>query len=117
MIVAAIFYGVIVSSVVVAVSSFVALKRKGPGAVQLWDWLLLFVPFLLWWALALSGLRIKTLSNLVEPFLLVLLVAACFAVRVFLGGGWSHKRRALISFVLCVAGAVGFYVLVPALPE
>jgi hypothetical protein len=97
------------------VMSFIYLAKR--RNVTLWDAGIFIAPFALWYALAVIGLRPKTLSNLVELLALVPVVSVVFVIRVFVGKQIPVHRRAKVAFIVACVFAILVYALVPTLPE
>lgn len=87
------------------------------GSLKATDILVVIAPFIVWLLLLFFWQRPKSLSNLVEPFALVPIIATALAVRAFGFSKRSHTARSVVAFTVCVIAAVGLYALVPALPE
>jgi len=102
-------------SVLAAVWALVFLLSE-KHAVTLWDVLLLFAPPALWFLLMVSGLRPVSLSILlVEPFVLVPILATCFVTRVFAFPATSHTKRSTVALVIGLLATTIFYAFVPPL--
>jgi hypothetical protein len=112
---AIIFWCVLGGLTLAAGGSFVFLVRR--GAVTPMDGALFVVPFMAWWALAVTNLRPKSLSNLVEPIGLYAFICACFVVRTFAVQTGTNRKRSLVALCLASAAALVVYVCVPGLPE
>lgn len=86
---------------------------------QLWELLVLVLPFGVWTVLMFSELSTgkKSLSNLGEPFYFAVGIPVAALARVAIGSQVSERMcaGALIAMLCIVAGGVFF--LVPALPE
>ena len=94
-----------------AVVAILTRLRRGSG-VSPWDIALVFVPGMIWFALAISGFRLKSLSNLAEFFALFPITAGLLAVR------WKLSSAAAPAIFGCgVLAALLLYVFVPVLPE
>jgi hypothetical protein len=81
------------------------------------DVALFFVPFVLWIALMSTGLRPKSLANLIEPFVIFPLLLGCLSLRTFALPNWSNQNRSQIGFLAGLFVALAVYFLMPALPE
>jgi len=110
-----IFWLVLAVCVVAALAAFVILARK--KAIVPWDMALFVVPFIFWWCLLSTNLRPKTLSNFIEPFALLPILAVIFVVRAFAGRNLTHEKRSKVVFIIGMIATLGIYVLVPGLPE
>jgi hypothetical protein len=90
------------------------------GAWVAWDYASLGVPFGLWLGLVTIGFGPgKTLSNVVELFAIAAVVPIVHSVRVFFVDrrvGY-RSRSSIIVFVVSNLVAIGFWALVPPLPE
>ena len=80
------------------------------------DWLTSIVPQLLWFALAASGIGVKSLSNLIELLILSVLLAGILSLRLFLDTE-IPSRAAWIGFLVGCLSSVAVYFAVPLLPE
>lgn len=81
------------------------------------DILALVVPFLVWWLLFSSGVKVKSLANAGEAADLGVAIGAAGALRVWLGQR-ADSRPARISLLIVVTlAAVGVYLWTPVLPE
>jgi len=81
------------------------------------DIALFLVPFVAWWALAVTNLRPKSLSNFVEPIGLYTFICACLVVRTFVVQIGTNRKRSLAALCLASAAALVIYLCVPVLPE
>ena len=98
----------------IAAASVVTLVRG--SALLLDDIALLATPFLLWLALSLTGLRAKSLANLVEPVVVFVFVCLFLGIRTFGRQGTPRQRsRRALGSGLVVALLV--HLFVPVLPE
>jgi ABC-type polysaccharide/polyol phosphate export permease len=96
---------------------FVAWKLVEAGNLGMWDVALFMLPLVLSVTLLQSGIRPKSLANLFEPFVVVLIVLVAFLVRAFGFSKYRHEVRAIWATVLCTGAAIGIYVLIPGLSE
>ena len=83
------------------------------------DWLLLVLPWLVWFALMLFAGSNKSLSNLGEAFYLGCITAALFVARLGLSA-WLPRRQlafGVLALVCSCVAAVSLWAFVPALPE
>jgi hypothetical protein len=82
-----------------------------------WEFLALVIPYFVWLGLMLSGLKPKSLSNLVEPILIGIAAPVLALLRIGLSRKMDERLLAagLITILSLVAGAV--YWIVPCLPE
>jgi hypothetical protein len=82
-----------------------------------WEGLAFVLPFAVWCALSFLNVRVKTLSNLVEPILISLAIPVAAGLRLIVGRRHSGAFVAshLIALLCIVAAAVYFFM--PALPE
>ena len=103
------------ASLLVAIVSFIYLVRH--RSVTLPDVALFIAPFVLWYALVISGLRPKSMSNLVEPLALLPILSCAFGIRTFVARQRSSHRRACAALVVGLVSAVLVYAIVPILPE
>ena len=103
------------ASLLVAIVSFVYLARH--RSVTLPDMLLFIAPFVLWYALAITGLRPKSMANLVEPLALLPILSCAFGIRTFVARQSSYHRRARAALVVGLVSAVLVYAIMPVLPE
>ncbi len=101
-------------SLAIAAASVVQLVRG--SAFLSYDIALLTTPFLLWVGLSLSGLRTKSLANLVEPMAVFVFVCLLLGVRVF-GRQGTPQQRSRWALASGLVVALLAYVLVPVLPE
>ena len=81
-----------------------------------WDGAL-FTPLVLWLILSSTGLRPKSLSNLIEPIIVAAVILVTFSLRAFAFRSYSHKARSIAAIVVSCGAAIMLYVLVPLLPE
>ncbi len=82
------------------------------------DFLVLFVPCVVWMVLSFVGGLSKSLANLiVEPFCLGLAVNLAPIIRLALPKKWNEEVVAATLLILACAAAVGIYFSVPCLPE
>ena len=109
------FWFVLCAALALAIFSFISLARR--KAITNWDIALIFVPFFAWWALALMNLRLKSLSNLIEPFALIVFIALLLTIRAFAVPAQSQPVTSRIVFVIGLTAAIVLYIFVPALPE
>ncbi|BBI99440.1 hypothetical protein FGKAn22_11330 [Ferrigenium kumadai] len=109
------FWIVIAVSVALLVAAFVRLKRE--RQMTGYDFLTVLLPFVLWWTLAITGWKTKSLSNLIEPLSLVVLVPLLFSARAFAVSYSTNHARSVGAFALSLLLAGGLYVFVPVLPE
>jgi|SRR5690242_20368201 len=94
----------------VIAAALVALSRARNSSG--WDLILVIAPFFLWFVLAGTNLRPKSLANLVEFVALVPLVAIAFTVRLKF-----PKFRASVVFWCTLFATLSIYLFVPLLPE
>ena len=83
-----------------------------------WDYATVTAPFAIWFLLASLDFGKLGLGNLIEIFILLLVVPIAVSIRVFVLDHWSHPR--VNSIALCavsVLGAGGMRLLMPYLPE
>jgi len=99
----------------IIIGTYIILEKK--SAATFFDVALFFVPFFLWYGLALTGLRPKSLANLVEPFAFAPIIAISLLVRSFVFKKISNVERSRIAFFVVILIATAIYFLVPALPE
>jgi len=111
----ALFWTVVAVLVVGAIVSALRLSRLD-GFVP-WDIAIFIFPLMTWLVLAMTGVRPKSLSNLMEPIVLALVILAAFVVRAFGFGRYSHQVRAMGTAGACVLVAVMLYAFVPLLEE
>jgi hypothetical protein len=74
-------------------------------------------PFVTWLIVSSTGMRPKSLSNLVEPIVLVPVVLLAFLIRTYTFPDLSHRARSSAAAVLCCGVAVMLYAFVPLLEE
>lgn len=110
-----VFWLIVFCSIGALALSFMRLKQA--HQITAFDVLAVPLPFALWWGLAIVGWKVKSLSNLVEPLSLLVLVPLVLLVRVLWGCAGSNNSRALVSFAICLLLAGGLYAFVPVLPE
>ena len=90
------------------------------GSWIAWDYASLVVPFGLSLVLASAGFGPqKSLSNIVETFVLAAAIPILHSVRVFLvDRQFEYRRRnSSIVFVVAILIAIALWAFVPALPE
>lgn len=109
------FWLIVFCSVGALVFSFVRLKQA--HQITAFDILAVPLPFALWWVLAIAGWKVKSLSNLIEPLSLLVLVPLVLLARVSWVKSAPNNSRALVSFAICLLLAGGLYAFVPVLPE
>lgn len=107
-----IFWGVLVLSLVLIVGGIYSLVRGNRWTI--WDTGIVVAPIPVWFTLAVLNFRVKSLSNLIEPIALILIIAFIILVRVFSKGGIPKGSW---SFGGAILAAVLMYILVPPLPE
>ena len=106
---------VLVGSVLTALFCSVRLNRSG-DAVRL-DWAIVVVPPALWMALDFTGIHNKTLSNIIEPLLLLIVSSVGFVVRTLAATVSTAKARSMTALAVGMTMALLLYAVVPALPE
>jgi len=74
-------------------------------------------PILLWLVLSIVGWRTKSLSNLVDPVVLFVLLSMCLGARTYLPRQGSNAQVARWALLLGLAFSVLVYALTPILPE
>jgi len=90
------------------------------GAWIAWDYASLVVPFALWLALVIVGFGPgKSLSNVVELFILAVVVPLLHSVRVFIVDRqlMYRRRNSIVVFGAANLIAIALCGLVPGLPE
>lgn len=103
------------ASIALMVSAFVRLVRERLTTV--FDFLITPAPLILWLALVVFGWKEKSLSNLVEPVIIVVLIPVVFSLRTYVVAYGTNHQRSLGSFAICLAFAVLLYAAVPLLSE
>jgi hypothetical protein len=81
------------------------------------DFLLIPAPLILWLALVVIGWKEKSLSNLVEPLITVVLIPVVFSLRTYVVAYGTNHQRSLGAFSICIGLAALLYALVPLLSE
>jgi len=110
-----VFWTVVAVLVVGAIVAALRLSRSD-GFVP-WDIAIFVFPPMIWFVLAMTGVRPKSLSNLVEPIVLALVILAAFVGRAFGFRAYPHNARAMGAAGVCVLAAVMLYAFVPTLEE
>ena len=110
-----VFWFVLLGSLIAMIGTFVFLVRT--HTLTMFDIALPILPVVLWFGLMLTGLRLKSLANLIEPFALVPILAVCLLFRAFSFRSSSNGKRSIAALVLGLAGAVAIYAFVPLLSE
>jgi|1185.fasta_scaffold254800_1 hypothetical protein len=82
-----------------------------------WDVMIFTVPLVLWLMLSVTGLRPKSLANLIEPIIVAAVVLLAFSLRTFSFRSYSHKARSIAAVLLSCGVTIMLYVLVPVLSE
>ena len=81
------------------------------------DLIAFVLPFVVWWALSVSGSRVKSLANLGEAYYISVAIASTGALRA-VGAGRLDGRVARVSILVALtAAAMGIYFWTPVLPE
>jgi hypothetical protein len=110
---------VIHAGIAVAVSAPIVFVGRKRVRWQVWELLVLVLPFIVWSGLMASELSTgkKSLANLSEPFYFALAIPVAALVRIAAGPRVPQPlcSGGLIAAMCLLAGAVFF--LVPALPE
>jgi len=81
------------------------------------DWLLLFVPWFVWFAFMMVTPQTKSLANLAEVYALIAVAVVGFAIRTFIGAKVGHSRASFVVLAVTIFTGVGLAYFVPALPE
>jgi hypothetical protein len=84
---------------------------------NLFDFLVLVLPYAAWWTLDATIHRPKSLANLGELLYLGLAVALFPTIRLVVARRLNEKLVATILLTVACLVAAGIYLLVPCLPE
>jgi hypothetical protein len=111
-----ILLGLQVAALIALVPTYIHLERVKQATII--DVATIFGPGILWFCLLCSGIRSKSLSNLViEPMILLPIIVAFLLIRTFATINMSNLNRSRSAFYSGVLVAIAVYVLVPLLPE
>ena len=110
-----IFWTVVMLLLIGAV--FAGMKLFESHGFVMSDLALFILPFVAWLTLTLTGMRPKSLANLVEPIVLVPAVLVAFLVRAFAFQAHPDRVRSSWAAGLCIVAAVILYAFVPVLEE
>jgi branched-subunit amino acid transport protein AzlD len=92
---------------------FMVLQKT--GRVFFWEYFVMFLPVVIWILLTMSGLGHQSLSNIVEVFIVALIVTI-YAVCFFKVASFSKGARTSFVFALCLL-PVALRLFFPSLPE
>jgi hypothetical protein len=113
------FWGMLAVAGIGILVAFAFLSRT--RSIRGLDVALLIAPLMLWYVLmeigSITGLHPKSLSNLIEPFVLIPILAVCLLVRTFAFRALSNERRSALAFRVGLAASFLIWALVPGLPE
>lgn len=81
------------------------------------DWLLLVLPWVAWFSVAVTTLPSKSMANLAELYALIAVAVGGYAIRCLASASFGH--RPMSAGVLAVATLAGFVLALsmPPLPE
>jgi hypothetical protein len=81
------------------------------------DWSLLFMPWFVWFSAMLVTPQQKSLANLAEVYVLILVALVGFLVRIQFGEKFGARLASFVVLgVACLAGVM-LALFIPALPE
>ncbi|MEE9270170.1 MAG: hypothetical protein V3V49_07905 [Candidatus Krumholzibacteria bacterium] len=107
---------ILVIAVVVSPLWFYARKRNRWFG---WDYALLTAPLAIWFLLVMAGIGPQSLSNIIELFIIALVVILLLYARVFVIDAASKHYRvnSMVVFVLACAAPVILRFTMPLIPE
>ncbi len=106
------------AGIAAVLSAPIVLLGRGRVDWEVWELLILVLPFIVWFMLMFSDLAIgKSLANLGEPFFFALAVPVAALARVAVGSRIDERICAVVLIALMCLVAAGVFFLVPSLPE